>query len=97
MLLISLSSILLSIMILLLPFIAKCVVSGEIGSTMLTVVGVAAQSAVAGWVGMQVGFGGGGGFRTPRRVGPPTPPAEIVAAIGAGGGGERPKLTGGKE
>ena len=42
MLLISLSSILLSIMILLIPFIAKRVVSGDVGSTMLAVVGVAA-------------------------------------------------------
>jgi hypothetical protein len=66
MLLISLSSILLSIMILLIPFIAKRVVSGDVGSTMLTVVGVAAaavQAAVAGWAGMQAGAvsGGGGG------------------------------------
>ncbi len=74
MLLISLSSILLSIMILLIPFIAKRVVSGDVGSTMLTVVGVAAaavQGAVAGWAGMQAGAasgasgggddGGGGG------------------------------------
>jgi hypothetical protein len=68
MLLISLSSILLSIMILLIPFIAKRVVSGDVGSTMLAVVGVAAgavQAAVAGWAGMQGGAasaaGGGGG------------------------------------
>jgi hypothetical protein len=68
MLLISLSSILLSIMILLIPFIAKRVVSGDVGSTMLAVVGVAAaaaQAAVAGWAGMQSGAasaaGGGGG------------------------------------
>jgi hypothetical protein len=67
MLLISLSSILLSIMILLIPFIAKRVVSGDVGSTMLTVVGVAAaaaQAAIAGWAGMQgraaSGAGGGG-------------------------------------
>ena len=81
MLLISLSSILLSIMILLIPFIAKRVVSGDIGSTMLTVAGVAAaaaQTAIAGWAGMQGGAasaggggdgggggGGGGGFLTP--------------------------------
>ena len=60
MLLISLSSILLSIMILLIPFIAKRVVSGDVGSTMLAVVGVAAaaaQAAVAGWAGMQGGCG----------------------------------------
>ena len=69
MLLISLSSILLSIMILLIPFIAKRVVSGDVGSTMLTVAGVAAaaaQTAVAGWAGMQGGAAsamneGGGG------------------------------------
>jgi hypothetical protein len=68
MLLISLSSILLSIMILLIPFIAKRVVSGDVGSTMLTVVGVAAaavQAAVAGWAGIQAGAAsgasGGGG------------------------------------
>jgi len=96
MLLISLSSILLSIMILLIPFIAKRVVSGDIGSTMLAVVGVAtaaAQAAVAGWAGMQGGFGGGGGGGggsappPPLPGGPPTPPAEAVTATGAGGGG----------
>jgi hypothetical protein len=58
-------------MILLIPFIAKRVVSGDVGSTMLAVVGVAAgavQAAVAGWAGMQAGAasaaggdGGGGG------------------------------------
>jgi hypothetical protein len=64
MLLISLSSILLSIMILLIPFIAKRVVSGDIGSTMLTVAGVAAaaaQTAIAGWAGMQSGAASAGG------------------------------------
>src|SRR5580698_184537 len=63
MLLISLSSILLSIMILLIPFVAKRVISGDVGSTMLTVAGVAAaavQAAIAGWAGMQSGAAGGG-------------------------------------
>jgi len=95
MLLISLSSILLSIMILLIPFIAKRVVSGDIGSTMLTVVGVAAaaaQAAVAGWAGMQGGAASaaGGGEPPPPPPppgGPPTPPAETVAAVGPGGAG----------
>jgi hypothetical protein len=84
MLLISLSSILLSIMILLIPFIAKRVVSGDVGSTMLAVVGVAAgavQAAVAGWAGMQGGAasaaGGGGGGGTGGGGG---------GVIGAGGG-----------
>jgi len=83
MLLISLSSILLSIMILLIPFIAKRVVSGDVGSTMLAVVGVAAaavQTAVAGWAGMQGGAasaaGGGGGAGSGGGGG----------VIGAGGG-----------
>jgi hypothetical protein len=64
MLLISLSSILLSIMILLIPFIAKRVVSGDVGSTMLTVVGVAAaavRAATAGWSAVQSAGGGGPG------------------------------------
>jgi hypothetical protein len=94
MLLISLSSILLSIMILLIPFIAKRVVSGDIGSTMLTVAGVAAaaaQTAVAGWAGMQSGAasGGGGGDQPPPPPppgGPPTPPPEPGASMGGSGG-----------
>ena len=79
MLLISLSSILLSIMILLIPFIAKRVVSGDVGSTMLTVAGVAAaalQAAVAGWAGMQGGAASAAGGGDP-----PPPPG------GPGGGG----------
>ena len=90
MLLISLSSILLSIMILLIPFIAKRVVSGDVGSTMLTVVGVAAgavQAAVAGWAGMQGGAasaaGGGEPPPPPPPGGPPTPPPEVSAGTGA--------------
>ena len=53
MLLISLASILLSIMILLIPFLAKRIVSGDVGSTMFAVAGVAAASVQAadGWMG----------------------------------------------
>src|ERR1700722_17195115 len=69
MLLISLASILLSIMILLIPFLAKRIVSGDVGSTMFAVAGVAAasvQAAMAGWAGVQSGISsatseGGGG------------------------------------
>src|SRR5580692_7693759 len=73
MLLISLSSILLSIMILLIPFLAKRVISGDVGSTMLTVAGVAGaavQAAMAGWAGMQGGATGAGGGQDdpPRRL-----------------------------
>jgi hypothetical protein len=89
MLLISLSSILLSIMILLIPFIAKRVVSGDVGSTMLTVVGVAAaavHTAVAGWAGLQGGAasaaGGGEPPPPPPPGGPPTPPPEATASTG---------------
>jgi hypothetical protein len=98
MLLISLSSILLSIMILLIPFIAKRVVSGDIGSTMLTVAGVAAaaaQTAIAGWAGMQGGAasaggngdGGGGGGILDANGGsnhsPSPPPDGTNAALGS--------------
>src|SRR5690349_9313014 len=94
MLLISLSSILLSIMILLIPFIAKRVVSGDIGSTMLTVAGVAAaaaQTAVAGWAGLQGGAAGGGGGGDqppppPPPGGPPTPPPELGTSTSGSGG-----------
>src|ERR1035438_1531052 len=93
MLLISLSSILLSIMILLIPFIAKRVVSGDVGSTMLTVVGVAAaalQTAIAGWAGMQAGAASGGGDPPPPPPppgGPPPPPPEsgtTTSGVGVG-------------
>ena len=92
MLLISMSSILLSIMILLIPFMARRVVSGDVGSTMLAVMGVAAgavQSAVAGWAGMQAGaasVGGGGEAPAPMPAlsGPPTPPPEVGSAAVAG-------------
>jgi hypothetical protein len=91
MLLISLSSILLSIMILLIPFIAKRVVSGDVGSTMLAVAGVAAaavQTAVAGWAGVQAGAGsaGGGGDHPPPPP-PPGGPPPLPPGVGASAGG----------
>ena len=63
MLLISLSSILLSIMILLIPFLARRVVSGDIGSTLFAVIGVAStalHTAAAAVAGMNGGSSGGG-------------------------------------
>ena len=111
MLLISLSSILLSIMILLIPFIAKRVVSGDVGSTMLAVVGVAAaavQTAVAGWAGMQggaasaAGGGDGGGGRVIGAGGgsnhsPSPPPDGAKPALGgeAQGSGQAPPAPAG--
>src|ERR1019366_9050060 len=113
MLLISPSSILLSIMILLIPFIAKRVVSGDVGSTMLAVVGVAAgavQAAVAGWAGMQGGAasaaggaGGGGGCVIGAGGGsnhsPSPPPDGAKPALGseAQGSGHAPPAPGGAE
>jgi hypothetical protein len=101
MLLISLSSILLSIMILLIPFVAKRVISGDVGSTMLTVAGVAGsavQAAIAGWAGMQSGAasvggggdgdgggGGGGGGGASGSNRSPSPPAD---GNGPASGGE---------
>jgi hypothetical protein len=98
MLLISLSSILLSIMILLIPFIAKRVVSGDVGSTMLTVVGVAAaavRAATSGWSAIQSaggsakdpddgGGGGGGGVVDGggSNRAPAPPPEGNAAALG---------------
>lgn len=79
MMLISMSSILLAIMILLIPFLARRIVSGDVGSTMFAVAGAAAtavQTAIAGWAGIQGGAaaspagrgdgdgGGGGGGAT---------------------------------
>ena len=97
MLLISLSSILLSIMILLIPFIAKRVVSGDVGSTMLTVVGIAAaaaQTAIAGWAGMQGGAASGGGDPPPPPPPPggppPPPPGSGTTTSGVGVGSTAP-------
>jgi hypothetical protein len=64
MLLISLSSILLSIMILLIPFLARRIVSGDLGSTLFAVIGAAGaaiQAAVVGYAGIASGLAGGGG------------------------------------
>src|ERR1700722_2082854 len=77
MLLISLSSILLSIMILLIPFVANRVISGEVGSSLLTVAGVAGsavQATVAGWAGVQSGAAAGTGSGGDDHRDPPPPP-----------------------
>jgi hypothetical protein len=89
MLLISLSSILLSLMIALIPFIAKRIVSGDVGSTLFAVVGVAAaalQSAAVAIAGASSGASGrgpdpdppdppgGGGKADPGSNRPPKPP-----------------------
>ena len=79
MMLISLSSILLSLMIALIPFIARRVVSGDLGSTMfaaLSVAGAAVQTAGVAIAGFASGLKGGGG--------------DEGGGGGGGGGGSNP-------
>jgi hypothetical protein len=102
MLLISLSSILLSIMILLIPFLARRIVSGDLGSTLFAVIGAAGaavQAAVVGYAGIASGLAGGGG-RDPDKPdgpggggggginssGPPRPPESRDGATSGGSG-----------
>ena len=81
-LLIALSSILFSLMIALIPFIAKRVVSGDVGSTMFAALAVASTALRAVGSGLSAGagaFAGGGG--------PPPPPPDPPPPGGGGGGG----------
>src|SRR5579884_1075151 len=73
MLLISLSSILISLMIALIPFIAKRVVSGDLGSTLFAVVGAAATAVQAAAVAM-AGMSAGGAVGRGPDPDPPDPP-----------------------
>jgi hypothetical protein len=79
MMLISLSSILLSLMIALIPFIARRVVSGDLGSTMfaaLSLAGTAVQTAAVAIAGFASGLKGGAGGPDPDPPGPPPPPGD---------------------
>jgi hypothetical protein len=92
------ASILFSVCILLIPFLAKRIVEGDLGSTMLTVLGTAAamaQAAVATASGATEGFGrtassgggaesAGGGSTVPSGA-PPTPPPPAGAGQAVGG------------
>jgi len=90
-LLISLSSILFSLMIALIPFIAKRVVSGDVGSTMFTVIGAATTALAAVGAGVAaiggVMAGGGGGPGGPGGGGPGGGGGAAAAGGGAAGGG----------
>lgn len=82
----SLASLLLSIMIALIPFIASRIVRGDIGSTLMTVVSAA---ATAGAVASSLAFAGGEGVGAGRALaaeGPPPPPP----AAGPGGSSSAP-------
>ena len=78
----SLASLLLSIMIALIPFIANRIVRGDIGSTLMTVVSAA---ATAGAVASGLAFAGAEGLGAGRSLapdGPPLPPASGLGGIG---------------
>jgi hypothetical protein len=105
MLLISLSSILLSLMIALIPFIAKRIVSGDVGSTFFAVVGVAAAAlqsvavAIAGagsgsGGGGDGGGGGGGGIDAENSNRPPKPPDDKDHGVHGDGLGGQEDLSG---
>jgi hypothetical protein len=88
MIVMSLASVLLSIMIALIPFIASRIVRGEVGGTLMTVIGGA---MTAGALASSLAFAGGGGLAAGRLTapeGPPPPPG------GPGGGGQGPGAGG---
>lgn len=95
------ASILFSVCILLIPFLAKRVVEGDLGSSMLTVLGTAAamaQAAVATASGASDGFSrtssagsaseGGGSSSSVSSGAPPMPPSPTTAASSSTSGGE---------
>ena len=86
MIVMSVASVLLSIMIALIPFIASRIVRGDIGSTLMTVIsGVMTAGAVASGL----AFAGGGGLAAGRLAssgGPPSPPSGGSGAPSQGGG-----------
>ena len=71
MILMSLASVLLSIMIALIPFIASRIVRGEVGSTLMTVIGGA---MTAGALASGLAFAGGSGLAAGRLAPSETPP-----------------------
>jgi len=88
MIVMSLASVLLSIMIALIPFIASRIVRGEVGGTLMTVIG---GVMTAGALASSLAFAGGGGLAAGRLTAPEGPPP---APGGAGGGGQGPGAGG---
>jgi hypothetical protein len=84
MIVMSVASVLLSIMIALIPFIASRIVRGDIGSTLMTVMsGVMTAGAVASGL----AFAGGGGLAAGRQAtsgGPPSPPSGSAGSLSQG-------------
>jgi hypothetical protein len=99
------ASILFSVCILLIPFLARRIVEGDLGSSMFTVLGAAAalaQSAVAVATGSSEGFGkvasageGGGGSAASGSSGAPPSGPSSPAADSAGTGSSAGAVAGG--
>ena len=89
MIVMSVASVLLSIMIALIPFIASRIVRGDIGSTLMTVMsGVMTAGAVASGL----AFAGGGGLAAGRQAtsgGSPSPPSGGAGSLHQGSGPSR--------
>ncbi len=86
MIVMSVASVLLSIMVALIPFIASRIVRGDIGSTLMTVI---SGAMTAGAVASGLAFSGGGGLAAGRQApsgGPPSPPSGGSAAVSQGSG-----------
>jgi hypothetical protein len=86
MIVMSVASVLLSIMVALIPFIASRIVRGDIGSTLMTVVG---GVMTAGAVASGLAFNGGSGLAAGRQApsgGPPSPSSGSSGALSQGSG-----------
>ena len=104
MIVMSVASVLLSIMVALIPFIASRIVRGDIGGTLMTVI---SGAMTAGAVASGLAFAGGGGLAAGRAApsgGPPSPPSGGSGALsqgsgavgqGPGGGGQVQNAGGG--
>src|SRR6516225_4870847 len=91
MIVMSVASVLLSIMVALIPFIASRIVRGDIGSTLMTVI---SGAMTAGAVASGLAFNGGGGLAAGRQAssgGPPSPPSGGSAVLSQG---DRPVAQG---
>jgi hypothetical protein len=84
MIVMSVASVLLSIMIALIPFIAGRIVRGDVGSTLMTVI---SGAMTAGAVASGLAFAGGGGLAAGRQAtsgGPPSPPSGGAGSLSQG-------------
>ena len=86
MIVMSVASVLLSIMVALIPFIASRIVRGDIGGTLMTVI---SGAMTAGAVASGLAFAGGGGLAAGRAApsgGAPSPPSGGSGALSQGSG-----------